>query len=106
MLRSVAFDSSTASATPCRLWRIRVMAAVSMAMSLPPPIAMPTSACASAGASLMPSPTIATRWPCACSCLIAAALPSGSTPAITRSIPASLAMALAVTGLSPVSITS
>jgi hypothetical protein len=37
--------------------------------------------------------------------LMASALPSGSTPAITSSMPASLAMALAVVGLSPVSIT-
>ena len=34
-----------------------------MATSVPVPIAMPTSAWASAGASLMPSPTIATRLP-------------------------------------------
>ena len=33
-------------------------------MSVPVPIAIPTSAWASAGASLMPSPTIATRRPC------------------------------------------
>ena len=35
-----------------------------MATSVPVPMAMPRSACASAGASLMPSPTIATTWPC------------------------------------------
>ena len=35
-----------------------------MATSVPVPMAMPTSACASAGASLMPSPTIATVLPC------------------------------------------
>ncbi len=34
-----------------------------MATSVPVPIAMPTSACASAGASLMPSPAIATTRP-------------------------------------------
>ena len=38
----------------------------SAATSVPPPTARPTSALASAGASLMPSPTIATRRPCAC----------------------------------------
>ena len=37
--------------------------AASTATSVPVPIAMPTSACASAGASLMPSPTIATTRP-------------------------------------------
>ena len=36
---------------------------VSFAMSVPLPIAIPTSALASAGASLMPSPTIATTRP-------------------------------------------
>ena len=40
--------------------------ALSIAMSVPVPMAMPTSARASAGASLMPSPAIATRRPCAC----------------------------------------
>ena len=34
-----------------------------MAMSVPVPIAIPTSAWASAGASLIPSPTIATTCP-------------------------------------------
>ena len=38
-----------------------MMSAESIATSVPLPIAMPTSACISAGASLMPSPTIATR---------------------------------------------
>ena len=37
-----------------------------MATSVPVPMAMPTSACASAGASLMPSPTMATFLPSAC----------------------------------------
>src|SRR5215213_6618163 len=38
----------------------------SIATSVPPPIAIPTSARVSAGASLTPSPTIATRFPCDC----------------------------------------
>ena len=37
---------------------------VSIATSVPPPIAIPISAAARAGASLMPSPTIATTLPC------------------------------------------
>ena len=41
--------------------RISVMPAACIATSVPVAIAMPTSAAASAGASLMPSPTIATR---------------------------------------------
>ena len=44
-----------------------VTPALSIATSVPVPIAMPTSACASAGASLMPSPAIATTRPSACS---------------------------------------
>ena len=52
-----------AVATPRRSPRISVTSPASMAMSVPVPIAMPTSACASAGASLMPSPTIATTRP-------------------------------------------
>ena len=42
--------------------------AEAIATSVPAPIAMPTSAWASAGASLTPSPTIATVRPSACSC--------------------------------------
>ena len=40
---------------------MRVTSAASMATSVPEPIAMPTSAWARAGASLMPSPTMATQ---------------------------------------------
>lgn len=42
------------------LTRIRTTSAASMATSVPVPIAIPTSALASAGESLTPSPTIAT----------------------------------------------
>ncbi len=66
---------------------------------------MPVSARVSAGASLMPSPTIATR-PRFCSSRMTASFPSGSTPATTRSTPACFPMALAVRSLSPVSITT
>ena len=52
--------SAMAVTTPCRSPDMSVMSAASMATSVPVPMAMPTSACASAGASLMPSPTIAT----------------------------------------------
>ena len=57
-LRRMAFSMPRRS--PLR----RVMPALSIATSVPVPIAMPTSAAASAGASLMPSPAIATTWPC------------------------------------------
>ena len=42
------------------------MSEASIATSVPVPIAIPRSACASAGASLTPSPTIATMRPSAC----------------------------------------
>ena len=63
----------------------RVTSAASMATSAPVPIAMPRSAAASAGASLMPSPTIATMRPSACSRSTSAALSAGRTSARTRS---------------------
>ena len=58
-----------------------VTPALSIATSVPVPMAMPTSACASAGASLMPSPAIATLRPSACRRLTCSALSSGSTSA-------------------------
>ena len=48
-----------------------VTPALSIATSVPVPIAMPTFACASAGASLMPSPAIATTRPRSCNDLMA-----------------------------------
>ena len=70
-----------------------VMSLASMATSVPVPMAMPTSAWASAGASLMPSPTMATLRPSCCSSAISAAFCSGSTSATTRSMPTCAAMA-------------
>ncbi|MNC28021.1 hypothetical protein D3C75_762110 [compost metagenome] len=72
------------------------MSAASIATSVPVPMAMPMSAVAKAGASLMPSPTIATLRPSCWSLRTSSALPSGSTSASTREIPACLAMASAV----------
>ncbi len=51
--------AATSATRPCST----AASAVSSATSVPPPMAMPTSAAASAGASLMPSPTLATTWP-------------------------------------------
>ena len=52
-------DRRTVSATRCRLSSMMTTSAASMAVSEPaPPIAKPMSACASAGASLMPSPAM------------------------------------------------
>jgi hypothetical protein len=55
---------------------------------------MPTCACASAGASLMPSPAMATKRPADCSRLTASAFSAGSTSAITSSMPSVRATAL------------
>ena len=76
-----------------------------MATSVPAPMAIPVSARVSAGASLIPSPTMATL-PHFCSSRITDSFPSGRTPAITLSTPAWLPMALAVLSLSPVSMTT
>ena len=69
-------------------------------------MAMPTSARASAGASLMPSPTIATLWPCACSLRTSRSLSWGSTSATASSMPVCARMASAAARWSPVSITT
>ncbi|MCY1171738.1 hypothetical protein D9M73_118590 [compost metagenome] len=58
-MECVRLDSLTVSATRRRLSFMITTSAASMAVSVPaPPIAKPMSACASAGASLMPSPVI------------------------------------------------
>ena len=81
------------------------MLPASLADDVPLFIATPTSAWARAGASLVPSPVIATRRPPSCSFLISAILSSGVASARKSSTPASSAMARAVSGLSPVIIT-
>ena len=81
------------------------MLPASFAACVPVFIATPTSACASAGASLVPSPVIATSLPSACSRLMSAILSSGVAWARKSSTPASDAIAAAVSGLSPVIIT-
>ncbi len=70
--------------------RISAMSAASIATPTPSPMAMPTSARASAGASLMPSPTIATTRPSTLQSLgFQPASPAGVTPATTsRTMPA------------------
>ena len=67
MVAMVLRASTIACSTPARSLRISVTDAASAAMSVPDAIAMPTSACASAGASLRPSPIIATACPPCCS---------------------------------------
>ena len=76
--------------------------AASLAAVVPEFIARPTLAWARAGASLVPSPVIATILPSACSCLMTVILSSGLHSATKPSTPASLAMVAAVRGLSPV----
>ena len=60
MFRSVARLKRTAPETSVSFEFIRTTSAESIATSVPAPIAIPVSALVSAGASLMPSPTIAT----------------------------------------------
>ena len=81
------------------------MLPASLAADVPVFIATPTSAWARAGASLVPSPVMATRRPPSCSVLIRAILSSGVASARKSSTPASSAIALAVSWLSPVIIT-
>ena len=83
MLRMVARLRAMASLTAPRESPMRTMSADSMAISVPAPMAIPTSAVTSAGASLMPSPTISTRRPCSCKVCTAPALSVGSTSEIT-----------------------
>src|SRR6185437_13631772 len=81
------------------------MLPASRAAGVPVFMATPTSACASAGASLVPSPHMATSLPLACSLRMSVSLASGVACARKSSTPASAAMAAAVSGLSPVIIT-
>ena len=81
------------------------MLAASLHAEVPLFIASPTSAWASAGASFVPSPVIATRWPSACSARMKRILSSGFASAMKSSTPASRAIVAAVRGLSPVTMT-
>ena len=78
------------------------MLPASRAACVPVFMATPTSACASAGASLVPSPHMATSLPFDCSSRISRSLSSGVAWARKSSTPASAAIAAAVIGLSPV----
>mmetsp|Transcript_14439 Transcript_14439/g.60242 ORF Transcript_14439/g.60242 Transcript_14439/m.60242 type:complete len:358 (-) Transcript_14439:1871-2944(-) len=116
------FPSATTSASTRRSFVKSDTSAVSIATAVPAtPIAMPTSAAASAGASLTPSPTMASvpgrdlkphhrrllsSWRWSLSSSTRASLSSGVSPANTfsRSTPTSSATAPATPALSPVSI--
>ena len=62
-MRYEAFDRSITPTTPRGSLDASTMPADSIATSVPAPMAMPTSALASAGASFTPSPTMATVRP-------------------------------------------
>ena len=81
-----------------------VLLPASLAACVPVFIATPTSAWARAGASLVPSPVIATSLPSDCSRRIRSILSFGFASARKSSSPASRAIAAAVSGLSPVII--
>ena len=86
MTRIVARDSAIADATSRGSPPTSVTSDASIATSAPVPMATPRSARASAGASLMPSPTIATRPPLGLQPLRSSRpCRPGSTSAITRS---------------------
>ena len=100
-------DRRMASTASIRSLFISTTSAEEIATSVPAPIAIPTSARASAGASLMPSPTIATLRPAACFSRTMRSLSCGRTSAMTSRTPSSDAIAAAVFLLSPVkSVTS
>jgi len=87
MLRTVDSESSRARAIPRRSPFTSVTWALLIATSVPVPIAIPTFARASAGASLIPSPAIATRRPSRCKRATRSALSCGRTSPYTSSIP-------------------
>src|SRR5918994_1298569 len=96
MVAWVSRDRATASATPPGSPPTRVRSLASTATSVPPPRATPTSAWARAGASLTPSPAIATTWPACWRRRTSAALPSGDSSAANPSTPSSAATVAAV----------
>ena len=90
------FDRSSVTST---------MSAVSMAISVPDsPMAMPMSAWANAGASLIPSPIMATVEPWFLRVCILCALSAGISSAMALSMAHSEAMLFVTCLLSPVSI--
>ena len=91
MMRIVRRDRSMAEATRRGSPPTSVTSEASMATSVPVPMAMPRSAGASAGASLMPSPTMATDPAIAWSARTRSALSPGRTSAMTRRVDADLA---------------
>ena len=82
MLSKMPRPSSTAATIDAKLSSVSVMAAASLVTSVPVmPMATPMSAFLSAGASLTPSPVMATTWPCSCSAVTTRSLCAGETRA-------------------------
>ena len=102
---SSCFPICTISMSLVGLESRSTMLPASLAACVPVFMATPTSACARAGASLVPSPVIATSLPWACSLRIKSIFSLGVAWARKSSTPASVAMAAAVSGLSPVIMT-
>jgi len=104
MVLTVRRESAIADTTPRRSPPTSVMSEAAIATSAPVPMAIPTSARASAAASLRPSPTMPTTCPPSCNLATCSAFSRGNTSAITWSMPTWSATARAVAPLSPVSI--
>ncbi len=104
MLFIVLSDKYLALAIPLKSPCSKVTPALSIATSVPVPIAIPTSAFASAGASFTPSPAIATIKPFPFNSLTIRPLSSGIISAMTFFMPRVAATASAVFLLSPVSM--
>jgi len=79
----VCLDIPIMKGTRHKLFFTKIISAVSIATSVPLPIAIPTSEVARAGASLTPSPTIKTFLPWLCKSLIISSLSTGNKFALT-----------------------
>ena len=90
---SICFPISTMSMSLVGLLSRSTIFPASRAACVPVFIATPTSACARAGASFVPSPVIATRCPFDCSSRMRFSFCSGVACAMKSSTPASAAMA-------------
>ena len=92
LVMSSCLPISTTSISLVGLESRSTMLPASLAAVVPVFMATPTSAWARAGASLVPSPVMATNLPPSCSCLMSASFASGVASARKSSTPASWAM--------------
>ena len=104
MLATVRLLKPYAWTSSSKLDFISTISDVSIAVSVPEPIAIPILASAKLGESLTPSPIKAIFLPEFLSDLTTSAFSSGMRLARTSSMPSWAATALAVVSLSPVSI--